>query len=1464
MSTLIRFVLVMFAFGLGSAQLGAQERAKIRILFFGDKSGHAPEARFKQLEPAMAARGIEIDFTPTVNSINAKTLAKYDGLIIYTNTVKITPEQEKDLLDYVEGGKGFIPLHCASFAFQNSPKYIALVGAQFKSHGTGVFRTTIAEPNHPIMKGFEGFESWDETYVHAKHNDKDRTVLEYREDGKVKEPWTWVRTQGKGRVFYTAWGHDQRTWSNPGFQELVARGIRWAIGLEPVAGAALAAPKAALDRAFDVPKMTALRKDVKPFEYKDVGNQIPDYKANKGGKKGATLNLQQLPLPAEESLKHIVVPQGLKVELVAADPDIYRPICMNWDEQGRLWIAETTDYPHNIQKSGSGNGNDRLVICEDTKGTGRMDKFTVWADKLSIPSSFTFYDGGVIVFEGQKTVFLKDTNGEGKANFRKEMIAGSWGENDTHGGVSNMRYGLDNWIYAMQGYNNSTVIAGGEKHTFKQGFFRFKPDGSKLEFLKSTNNNTWGLGLSEEGLIFGSTANGNPSVALPIPNRYYESVKGWKPAIGKGGAGIAGSPKFHPITDKVRQVDWFGQYTAAAGHALYTARNYPIEYWNRTAFVCEPTGHLVGTFVITRQGTQFKSTNPVNLLASDDEWTSPIFADVGPDGNVWVIDWYSFIVQHNPTPPGFKTGKGAAYSTELRNSKFGRIYKIVPENFKAPQPKMTLKDATPEKLVAALKNDNMFWRNHAQRLLVERGKQDVVPALIKLVQDTSVDAIGLNTAAIHALWTLQGLKALDNADSEAAKAAYGALKHPSPGVRRNAIQVLPKTPPQSDLAVLSAGLLDDPDPHTRLAAFLALADLTPTAKAGEALVEALAKSSNTSDKYILDAATAAAAHNSQYFLSALAGQKKANSPTLNTAAIVAEHYARGGPADSVHAVIAKLADADLTIAEPIVRGLAKGWVTSAKPKLDERLEKDLAKLASRLSTSQRSSVAKLASAWGSTQFQTALAEISAALLAQVKNDKVATQERVSAARELIANAAADKNTAKAIIDVINPRTPPEVAKGMLAALQASDVTDVGEWIVDDMAALTPEVRSTAISVLLGKPAWTKIYLDRIEKGKLQLTELSLDQKQALSAHPNKEVRALAVALLKKGGVLPNADREAVIKGLLDITKMKGDATAGKLVFTTICAKCHTHTGVGAAIGPDLTGMAVHTKEHLLTEILDPSRSVEGNYRIYTVVTTKGLVLNGLLAGESKTTIELYDAEGKKQTILRDDIDNLLASNKSLMPDGFEKQLNKTQLTDLLEFLTLRGKYLPLSIEKAATIVSTKPMFNGPSQPGERMVFASWGLKTLKDIPFLLVDPKDDRIPNVILMYSPQSELVAKMPKTVSLPCNSSAKAIHLLSGVSGWGYPYSQAKEVALIVRLHYQDGKTEDHPLKNGEHFADYINKNEVPGSKYAFPLQGGKQIRHLTITPKSSDKIETIEFIKGPDASAPVIMAVTIEGGE
>jgi type 1 glutamine amidotransferase len=210
----------------------AATNTPLRVLFLGDTDHHNSAARFKQLEPVMAARQITLEYTGTLDDLNAAKLAGYDCLVIYANWTKISPEQEKALLDFVANGGGFVPLHCASYCFLNSPKYIELVGAQFSTHKTGVFKETIIAPDHPIEKGLSPIESWDETYVHTSHNTNRIVLAERREEGHV-EPYTWVREHGKGRVFYTAWGHDQRTWSNVNFQGLVENGIRWASANSP-------------------------------------------------------------------------------------------------------------------------------------------------------------------------------------------------------------------------------------------------------------------------------------------------------------------------------------------------------------------------------------------------------------------------------------------------------------------------------------------------------------------------------------------------------------------------------------------------------------------------------------------------------------------------------------------------------------------------------------------------------------------------------------------------------------------------------------------------------------------------------------------------------------------------------------------------------------------------------------------------------------------------------------------------------------------------------------------------------------------------------------------------------------------------------------------------------------------------------------------------------------------------------
>jgi len=1433
------FTLGLLALSITSAVVAAEAPKKLSVLFLGDRGHHRPSARAKELLPALAKRGVTVTYTDDMAQLNPETLAKYDALMIYANITKISERQEKALMDFVAGGKGLVPLHCASYCFLNSPKYIALVGGQFRRHGGGVFRTKVVKPEHPIMQGIPEFETWDETYVHHKHNEKDRVVLQVRD----QEPWTWVRTHGKGRVFYTAYGHDKRTWTQPAFHVLVERGIRWAAGSDNVVPHSVKG----LTAEDKPPKMTPKRKDVKPFEY--VEANIPFYNPRRGGRKN--WGKMQKPLSPAESAKHMVTPVGFEARLFAADPDFVNAICMTWDDRGRLWIAETIDYPNEMQKPGA--GRDRIKILEDTDGDGRADKVTVFADKLSIPTSMVFGGGGLIVQQAPHTLLLRDTNGDDKADERKILFSG-WGTRDTHAGPSNLAYGLDNWIWGMVGYSGFRGTVGGERIGFSMGFYRFKPDGSKLEFIRSTNNNTWGIGFSEEGIVFGSTANNNPSVYMPIANRYYEQVRGWSAArLG----GIANTSRFLPITDKVRQVDAHGRYTAGAGHALYTARTYPKRYWNRTSFVAGPTGHLAGVFELIPKGSDFTSRNEWNLLASDDEWSAPITAEVGPDGHVWVSDWYNYIVQHNPTPRGFRNGRGNAYMIPLRDKKHGRIYRVVYKDAKKQKP-MRLDKATPEQLVAALSHDNLLWRRHAQRRLVERGKADVAAALVKLIQDKKVDDIGLNVGAIHALWTLHGLGQLDGSNTAASAAVIGALKHPSAGVRRNAVAVAQRSS-STAAEMLSAGLLSDTDAQVRLAALLALSEMPADDAAGRAIVKVLVDPKNASDRWITEAATSAAATHGAALLGSLAGVKPSGSALVNATRIVAEHYARGDDHKTAATVFAGLGTADPQLAAAAVAGLVKGWPKGRALPQSEPLNSALFALYSQVPTNNRLSVVTLAERLGAgDRFRKVSAELVKKLIAQLNDPKQSDAVRVAGARQLLATTSDAKVSIK-LLDAITPQASPDLANGLLEALGTSQAVEVGAGIVARYNTLTPVTRRTAIAVLLRRPDWTASLLAAMEKSKLSIDELALDQQQLLTAHANKSISGRAKKLLAASGGLVSPDRQKVFEQLLPLTKKTGDPKLGKVVFKNQCAKCHTHTGEGAKIGPDLTGMAVHPKAELLKHIIDPNASVEGNYRQYSIVTADGLTVTGMLLSETRTSVEVLDSQAKKHVILREDIEQVVASKKSVMPEGFEKQ-PAADVVNLLEFLTQRGKYLPLSLAKVATSISTRGMFFKQASRHERLVFPDWKPKMFGSVPFHLVDPQGDQVKNVVLLHGPNGFQPPKMPKSVSLPCNASAKAIHMLSGVGGWSYPAIGGKSVSMIVRLHYADGKTEDHPLLNGVHFADYIRRIDVPGSKFAFALRG-QQIRYLAVHPKRTEKIKTIELVKGTDASSPIVMAVTIE---
>jgi putative membrane-bound dehydrogenase-like protein len=555
----------------------------------------------------------------------------------------------------------------------------------------------------------------------------------------------------------------------------------------------------------------------------------------------------QNPLRPEESQKHIQLPEGFTASLFASEPDIINPIAFTWDERGRLWVVQSMDYPHELEND---VGGDRITICEDTNGDGIADTFTDFATEQSLTTGIVLVKGGAIVAQAPEMAFLQDTDGDDKFDHREVLFDG-FGIWDTHAGPSGLRYGPDNFIWGAVGYSGFENQFDDKLINFKMGVFRFSRDGRYFEPWGQFNNNTWGLGINEEFEVFGSTANNNHCCYVGIPLRHYEYLNRL-PSWAVNADFIQGHYEISPVdTIPLQQVDVRGGYTAAAGANFYTARNYPQQYWNQM-YVNEPTGHLVHIARIEDDGAGYKEVDGGNIFASTDAWTAPVFTETGPDGNLWVADWYNPVIQHNPDIRGMENqiwnaneGPGNAHLNSHRDKRHGRIYIIRHKD--SGKPDITRIDPNnPDDLIKGLKSDNMFWRTTAQRLIVEGNKQELIPQLEQMAATQASGENSINAPAVHALWCLDGLQALNRSNVELVEQA---LSSNSSAVKRAGLALLPDSESGSDLLAKS-GLLMDKDLHIRLAAVIRASELPETEALYQSMKQVSSDPLNLQDKWL--------------------------------------------------------------------------------------------------------------------------------------------------------------------------------------------------------------------------------------------------------------------------------------------------------------------------------------------------------------------------------------------------------------------------------------------------------------------------------------------------------------------------------------------------------------------------------------------------------------------------------------
>ena len=542
----------------------------------------------------------------------------------------------------------------------------------------------------------------------------------------------------------------------------------------------------------------------------------------------------QLPLSVEDSMKFIHTPAEFSVQLFAAEPDIVKPISFNFDERGRMWLLETVDYPNKILNGQP--GDDRIRILEDTNGDGRADKFTVFADRLNIPTSLTFANGGAIVSQAPHILFLKDTNGDDKADVR-EVLSTGWGTGDTHAGPSNLQYGPDNFIWGSVGYSGFKGQMNGKPLQFAQGLFRFRPDGRDFEFVTASTNNTWGLGFTENVR----------RVRLDGEQRS-ELLRGDSQPLLRGRAGTAGRPRRAARATRASP-RFYARAPADAVHpAGRRARRLhrgggasPLHRAGVSEGVLEPHRvHHRADGASRRPG----DSREAGRRLRDARRLEPVRGGRGVDragaraGRARRRGVGLRLVQlHHPAQPdaaGLQQRAGERLrDVAARSAARTDLSRRRTATRRRPSG-ARCRRTDPAGLLEALASDNMFWRLTAQRLLVERGQKDVVPQLLALVRNPSVDAIGINGGAFHALWTLKGSASSRRPGTDAYRAAIAALKHPAAGVRKAAAMVLPQRR-RPRRARSSPGCCSDPDLHTRLAAALALADMPASPDIGAAL-----------------------------------------------------------------------------------------------------------------------------------------------------------------------------------------------------------------------------------------------------------------------------------------------------------------------------------------------------------------------------------------------------------------------------------------------------------------------------------------------------------------------------------------------------------------------------------------------------------------------------------------------------
>jgi putative membrane-bound dehydrogenase-like protein len=951
-----------------------------------------------------------------------------------------------------------------------------------------------------------------------------------------------------------------------------------------------------------------------------------------------------VPKSPVDALKTFQVQDGFRMELVAHEPQVTSPVAAAYDEDGRLFVVEMRDYPHPLKPGDRPIGRVRLL--EDKNDDGVYESATVFADGLAWPTGVCCWDGGVFVTAAPDIWYFKDTTGDGIADVRKKVFTGFVVYN-VQALVNGLQWGVDNGIYGVTAGNGGEIrpadTPAARPVSVRGRDFRFDPRSMSFEAISGTAqfgnafDNWYNRFLCANRMIAGHVVLPSHALArnpaqpvsrvvhdcaaegenVPIPMFQISAAEPWR---------AVRTERYHTEGQKLPQSEMVakGVFTSGTGITIYRGSAYPETYRGQ-AFLGNPAGNLIHRRTLTARDVTFVATRAdknCEFIASTDNWFRPVNFVNAPDGTLHVLDMYREVVEHPwSIPDDIKAHLDLSSGRDR-----GRIYRIAPPGFKHPAPPR-LSKATTAELVACLENPNAWWRETAQRLLYQRQDKEAAPALRKLVAQSESPL-----ARLHALWALDGLGALEDRD------ILAASSHRTAALREHALRLAEtRIAKSTDLVALAKKLTDDADRRVRFQAAITLGAI-----ADDSVVRVLVRllGEDGGDPYMRVAVISSISDRELKMVEALLADREFAASSKGTVLVqsLAATIGARGKAGEPEALLKRLAARDASrFWSSAVRSLGEGLLRTGQTLQALKIDPN-------------STEGKLLAAMFQSEIRTAAFE------------RTPISGIVRAIPVLVHAPFADT---KPVFDrLLDPAKPAEVQLAVVRALRSVPSDEVPALLLKGWKSYTPAVRSEALTTLTSRPAWSVALMDAITRNTVSPADLGPVTRAMLISHRDPKIKDRAIELLGKPTNAARADVIATYKPVLD---QKGDAARGLAVFKRECANCHFAAGVGTSIGPAIAAIGTRTPDALLTAILDPNREVDPRYLTYTVHTSDGRTLSGIITAETATTVTLRRADGV-DVVLRSRIEELRSSGVSLMPEGVEKSIPPNDMADLLAFL----------------------------------------------------------------------------------------------------------------------------------------------------------------------------------------------------